>query len=632
MHPQPDARLFKDAWATLAADTDEQADFIPTTESPERFPAQDGGYIGEGTFIQIGDELIHYGELRRPDLSRASQEPPYGFGLCQRGALGTQAAAHHAGDDIPHVVRSYGYFLYDLDSSLAEEVIGNVCRVANAINADMLYFDGSERLQGDHWYYNAKLQSMYYERLQNKDALLQGSSYSHYSWHLISRMASADGHGDIKRYLDERLPWFTSYEENLMPLDIGWYYVYDPEVTADQFEYILQKCLGFGATISVQTDPQQLRVHPEMGRIFDLVSTYERLRLSGQVPASTRELLREAGREYRLLRDPLRLRRVVYGAWQEVEELDGAQNVLTVEPAMGGARLGVQVRCGRMVRPGSAYRAAEALTLETFDDLAPYLPDPQDRSNVLVIGPGEGGSVKEGVSQEFASVAEGAAEGDRCGRYSATSNLADDSGWCVIGKRFDPPLDLSWHKAIGFWLRGDGNGGSFKLQLRDSQHATDYYISNDFTEWRYFQLLRPTQPQPEPIDYSRVEHLMFYYNGLPARTTLTCWVDDVKALAELDVGEVVEPELQIGQQRIAFPVTLREGERLIYFPGEPPEIIPAQQGERRRLAQVPVAELSETQTVTLSAREPLTALAKVRLVQDCPEDLPLPEEAFARPR
>jgi len=440
--PVPDPRLVKDAWADLAADVDAKANFIPTIGAPQGFPAEDGGdYGGQGTFIQIGDELIQYGKLQT--------EPPYGFGDCKRGAAKTKVAVHGKGAKIGHMKRSYGYFLYDLDSTLADEVIGNVCKVANAIDADMLYFDGSEGLQGSLWYYGAKLHSMYYDRLKNKDTFLQASDTRHYSWHLTSRMASADGSGNIKGYLDERLPAFTHREVNLMPMDVGWYYVYDPIVTADQFEYVLQKCLGFGESISVQTSPYHLRVHPEMGLIFDLVRTYDRLRLSGKVPETVRKLLREPGREYRLLSDPLRFRRIVYQPWQEVCELDGKQNVWSLEPKMAGSRLGIQIRCRGL--------------------------------------------------------------------------LGDEKKPVAAGK-----------------------------------------------------------------------------------------------------AKLVEPELKIGDRRVVFPVTLTEGERLIWFPGEPPVVVPADQGQRRKLAELPIIELTDPVSVTFMVAKPLTALAEVRLVQDCPEEHPLP--------
>ncbi len=620
--PKPDPRLVKDAWAELAADIDAKADFIPTTAAPEGFPAEDGGYRGHGTYIQIDDELIHYARLQT--------KPPFGFGACARGALRTKAAPHSKGAKIAHLRRAYGYFLYDLDSSLADEVISAACRAANAIRADMLYFDGSENLQGEHWYYNAKLQKMYYDHLRNKDALLQGSSYSHFSWHIISRMASADGHGDVKRYLDQRSPNFKYYAANLMPLDIGWYYIYDPKVTEDQFEYILQKCLGFNASISVQTNPANLRTHPAIGTIFDLVRTYEALRLTGKVPGRVRARLRERGREYRLLHNPLRLRRVVYGKWRSVRELDGRQNTWELAPAMDGARLGVQVRCGPLVRPGRAYDSDRALLLEDFRDLAPYLRNPKGRSGVMVVEQPDGGWCKKGVACRLEIVDDGPG-GGRCVKYTATSTLADNSGWSAIGRRFDPPLDLSWHKAIGFWLRGDGRGGSFKLQLRDDKYATDYYIRNDFTDWRYFQLPRPTKPQPEPIDYSRVRHLILYYNGLPAGQTVSMWIAGVKALPAMDEAAVVDPALELAARRLVFRATLRHGERLVYFPGERPFITPRTAGPRRPvdvLAGEPI-ELSGPVRVTFACRS-LTAEAEVRLVQDCPETLPLPAVSLDR--
>lgn len=84
--PVPDPRLFKEARAELAADIDDKADFLSTVPSPKDFPAEDGGYTGNGTFVQIGNELIQYREVRT--------QPPYGLARCQRGACGAKAAAH----------------------------------------------------------------------------------------------------------------------------------------------------------------------------------------------------------------------------------------------------------------------------------------------------------------------------------------------------------------------------------------------------------------------------------------------------------------------------------------------------------------------------------------------------------
>ncbi len=350
--PVPDARLVRGAATTLAADVDAEATFLPTDTAPDGFPAEDGGYEGDGTVLQVGDELIAYG--------RRSLDGPRGFDDCRRGHLGTQPAAHRQGDRIVHLRRSYGYHMYDMDTSLLDEVASHFAEVANACRIDMIYFDGSERLQGDHWYYNARMHQAFYDRLQQKDVLLQASSYSPYSWHLMARSASADGHGDLKGYLDERSGWFDVLQRDGMPLDIGWYYGYDPASTPDQYEYILGATIGYDSSMSFQVSCQAAAQHPFTNEILDLIARYEQLRLSGRVPEPLRQLLRidpalagqktpaeraallDKRRDYRLLgpAGSEYFQRVVYGPWQELDrsaDMDQGWQVPITEP---DARLG----------------------------------------------------------------------------------------------------------------------------------------------------------------------------------------------------------------------------------------------------------------------------------------------------
>jgi hypothetical protein len=199
----------------------------------------------------------------------------------------------------------YGYRMFDIDSTLLDEVTTNFAAVANACNVDMIYFDGSEYLQGDQWFYCAKLHKAYYEKLHNKNTLMQASSYGQYSWHLMSRHASADGHDDLKQYLDDRSPSFPAYAANFMPLDIGWYNVFDPHTTLDAYEYILGATIGWDASFSLVFSITTAHAHPLMGEILDLVKRYETLRLSGRVDAAMKGRLQydsDLGRrEYRLV-------------------------------------------------------------------------------------------------------------------------------------------------------------------------------------------------------------------------------------------------------------------------------------------------------------------------------------------
>jgi hypothetical protein len=179
---------------------------------------------------------------------------------------------------------------------------------------------------------------------------------------------------------------------------------------------------------------------------------------------------------------------------------------------------------------------------------------------------GEGGAVSPQVSQYLELSSDASPASPTCAVYTAQSDNPHNEGWSAIGKTFDPPVDLSWHQGIGCWLRGDGQGGLFKLQLTDGRGATDYYIANDYTGWRYQQLARP---EPDPIDYATVRTLMFYYNGLPGGRRVSCAVDDVKALRRLDQQTLQDPTVEIGDRRWLWQGPLHGGQYVFFWPGEP---------------------------------------------------------------
>jgi hypothetical protein len=567
--PEPDPRLIKDAFTSLAADLDERATFIPTSDSPQAFPAEDGGAKGFGSVLQIDQELIWY--------TARSTEAPYGFTGCRRGYLGTRAAAHKKGAQVTHVLKLSGYFIFDMDTPLLDEVAENFARVANECDIDMVYFDGVERLQGEDWYYNAKLLKAFYDKFANKDILLQASSVSHYAWHIVSRHASADGSGDLKAFLEQRSPAFLYRQVDRMPLDIGWYYGYDVEATPDQYEYVLAATIGYDSSMSFQVSPDAAGKHPFMGDILDLIARYEKLRLSGRVPAEMRERLRisaelgnrlsgeerakllESRREYRLVGEEGReaFQRVIYMPWREVSANDGFQNVWTITVPDGPARVGVQmhVKAGPWLRPGAAYYSSDALLVEDFNELSPY-----------VVATGRTWATADGVTQILAPCDADPKEGAQCAVYTALSSLETADGWAVIGRLFPSPVDLSGYQGIGFWLRGDGNGGKLKLQLRDASRAFDYYVDNNYRGWRYHQFARP---KTGGIDFSKVRALIFSYDALPAMTAVSCAIDDVKALRWLDVQAVSNPRVTVGGMEERWGGTIAADQWVIVWPSEP---------------------------------------------------------------
>lgn len=548
--PVPDEGLFYAAELPLAAAIDEKSDFIPTATPPTEFPAEDGGYMGSGTYLRLGDEIIWYRTV--------SLDPPYGFVDCQRGVLKSTPTTHAPGDKIRHMKRSYGLFLIDADSPLMDRVAARVAEVFGYCDCDGMYFDGSEALQGDHEYYNARIQMAYAEKAGKPNLICQGSSFSPYTWHLVSRCASADGYRDIKGYLDQRSPSFISwYDANLMPIDIGWYGL-NPHIRPDDMEYICSRAVGFDASISLSTSIANLKTVPQAGEIVDNLARWEELRLSGRVPDNVRARLREPGKEYHLetkAQEAL-LIPVEYSPWLTIGATEGPTSLEVRNGRIRPARLELQLECGEAIRPGADYATAQPLELFEAEPPGEVQAIDTHLYNPTIHG---NRATSLGVTQEIELITDDVKEGQAACRFRATSTLKSNSGWATFGRSFDPPLQLTNYAAIGLWVKGDGKGEALKVQLWDTQgNPQDQYITIDFTGWRFIELDRP---DPAPVDYTAISRLNFYYNGMPAETTSETILDGVKVVGRKT--RLTNPVVRIGEEQLRLPVTMSPGDRLV---------------------------------------------------------------------
>lgn len=256
-----------------------------------------------------------------------------------------------------------------------------------------------------------------------------------------------------------------------------------------------------------------------------------------------------------------------------IQALDGRQNEWDVlcrpdpptpplqKGGSRGARLQVEIVVDRVGSAADRYNAADALTVESFDDLSRFADSPDNRFAQYVWDSEDRGvPTKPGVTQSLERSAEVVKVGRFSACYRATSARSDSNGWSARGERFQPPLDLSRYTALGFWIHGDGGGEILKLQLRDTAGAwQDLVTKVDFTGWKYVEFELGAGAQ---IDLTRIEYLILYYNGIPAGKTVTCYVDDLRALGE--PGAIRHPTLALAGRKVVFPVSLSAGERLVY--------------------------------------------------------------------
>ncbi len=543
----------------LAEAVDAEATTITLGEQPGNWPPEQWrSRAFPGQTIRIGDELIDY----------AAEEvgPPFRFTGCTRGAHGTVAAEHPAQAEVKGMLRQWHFFLVQPDTDLAEEITTNFAARVNELGLDMVYFDASEGAgppYHDQWYYLNRMHLGYYSKFDH-DVLYQTSTGTgrNMLWHIVPRSASADGHGDIKGYLDGRWPGILNQAANWTRSDIGWYYMFK-DVRPDQIEYVRAKALGLGASISIEASRQSLESLPLARKTFEMLARYERARLAGFPPPELAERMLEPGTDFRLFEgdEGFRLHRAVYEEPRRVDVLDGEANVWQiVNDRDRPCDLGVEIVRGTETVAARAYGDPGALTIESFDDPQAWLPSEANDYEKHVLGARkemtETGPVMAGVTQAM-DAAEQARIGEGALAWSA-GNEAAMNGWSGIGRRLDPPLDLSAYSGIGIWIHGDGMHEIVRVQLRDVEgHYAEKLVTIDHRGWS----LHTFALQGSGFDASQVEYLVFCLNRIPRGASVRVVLDDMRAIPETSGAmNLLNPALVLNGRRIELPLTLEPGQ------------------------------------------------------------------------
>lgn len=561
--PVPRRDLASVALPPLAEALTETSTTLAFTDVPN-IPPQVWDYMGfPGHYVQIGDEIIAY-DPQQMDGDRR-------YLNVTRGALGTRPAAYLAGTETKGLLAMWGFLLPDPDSPLAEEVTTNFANVFNACDFDFVYFDasdGSGEPYIDRWYFLNKMHLMYYRKFK-RDALYQTSmgTGSGLVWHLVPRSASADGHGDIKGYLDDRWPAILGMADNFTRADVGWYYWFS-NVRPDQIEYVAAKVLGIDGSISLETSRAALESLPQSRQMMESLGRWERCRRQGYFSEPIREKLREPKRDFKLFPDGegWKLYRAVYEDPRSVDFLDGNWNTWVInndrpEPCLLGLEI---VRSTREVAI-QGYDSPDALLLDVFDTAEAYRLSEANAYEQFVQGDrklvSETGVAREGVTHSYAVEPTAGREGGPALVYRA-ENQGDENGWTGIGRRFAPTLDLSAYRGVGIWIHGDGQGESIRLQFRDGEgRNADWVPKIDFVGWRLHTFKLPVGD----FDWSQVEYFLVYFNGLPTNEPCRVVLDSLRMLPAVNPPNLPgSPVLTVNGQRTDLGVTLQVGEAVTH--------------------------------------------------------------------
>ena len=483
--PIPTPRLAKESPAVLASIEQDPANPIQYIVHTAGLPAEYVGYFSDGENDIIIDNEI----MTMVWVDAAAAE----LGV-YRQRYDTPLEGHDPGAAIHHLPAYKGeYFFPDLRSNLLADIADNFANIYTDTNGDFAFLDGSETLDRvfawASWFTSPLISDTFFRRLPVQ-AFLEGAGSQHnYQWHPLSRGASGDYAAiGVEAYMDfEKIGRFgRRYTKAFFPQELGWIGMLAKtcrttdedsfaSTTLDEIEYQMNRALGHGLPIGLETRVADLQANGLTGAILDLIAKYEELRLSNYFPASDLEPLKRPDEKflqrYQLKKGHYHLarsatsRRYVFRrrAYAEHLVLNGGGETWTFENPFPAQPLRMKITAlpGHGGYTGPSLELANPL-LDGFEVLA------------------KAGGVECAI-----------AGGQITATYTPPDADAPARAWCTLTKRFSSPLDLKNHKVIGLSVTGDGKGEVISIELVDNQDINrQYQFAIDFGDGT---------PHPRPV-------------------------------------------------------------------------------------------------------------------------------------
>ncbi|MCC6927765.1 MAG: hypothetical protein IT359_02130 [Gemmatimonadaceae bacterium] len=287
--PIPDARLSVTGTSTLVAAVD-AAQRTLEVRAPTFFNDTANNSLHT---VRIGTELIQYRAV--------STTAPFQLLDCQRGAFGTRAAAHAAGDTVGKLF-DHPYNVFFPNFAMQREVARNLADFLNETGVDHIDFDGHEGAlasgQGDY-----ALEVFTNDvRSQVTHDMIFGTSVSKtFYWHTGSYYNWGEpwNGGFTESMQQYRIDNQALFDRNYMPHMLGWYLLTE-RTTLAEMEWMLARAAGFDAGFAMVARPKALRANPLTPQLLDAIREWEAARAAGAFTNAQRARLRDAHNEFHL--------------------------------------------------------------------------------------------------------------------------------------------------------------------------------------------------------------------------------------------------------------------------------------------------------------------------------------------
>lgn len=242
--------------------------------------------------VRIGDEIIRFSEV--------TDRPPYRLTGCARGAFGTLASAHKAGEEVVRLI-DHPYKVFFPGWEMQQEVAANLVAFINETGADQMDFDGHEGTyatgMGD-LSFNTFAEQIF--RGADHPVVMGSSRDNHYFRHFNHYLNWGEPwYGTFREsQTDVRLAYQPMHENNYMPNMLGWFLVTAQTVPED-IDWMLARAAGFNAGYALVLRKEALS-NPQMEEIIRRINLWTSAQRAGLFDPKLRQWLKDPRNDARL--------------------------------------------------------------------------------------------------------------------------------------------------------------------------------------------------------------------------------------------------------------------------------------------------------------------------------------------
>ena len=250
--------------------------------------------------VQIGDELITYSEYKEDGDNAVLTS-------CVRGAYGTAASEHSAGDTL-YRLWDYPYRTLFPDIILQDEFSKNIAKVFNECNLRQISYDGLEGCSytGHDTYATTRFVYNCWKDFDH-NVINDASRLQHFNWHIHSRMNWGEPWGEAMRtgQVEGRIRNQAFFRRNLFPRMLGWFLIRLADKkfecsTLEDIEWAMSEAAGFDGGYAMTIRVNTLKKHGKIDELLTAMKNWDKLRLKNAFTEEQKAKLRLPETEWHL--------------------------------------------------------------------------------------------------------------------------------------------------------------------------------------------------------------------------------------------------------------------------------------------------------------------------------------------